>query len=159
MTLVKSERPLQETEPVHLTAMVFLGLVLVGAWAVPGCRGDTPVPRVAVFGTVQRAGVPVARGSISFLPEQGLRGPAANTVIRDGRYKFTESTGPSPGPHRVLIIMTPDGKPDTNSMVGQFKAKGPPPDKRRGGQAGRTRWEFHVVVPSEPEYEKNFALD
>ncbi|HID21686.1 MAG TPA: hypothetical protein EYP14_04720 [Planctomycetaceae bacterium] len=139
---------------------IVLGMHLLFASLIAsGCQGDVAPRRVAVSGTVRQTGSPVEQGSISFLPEKGLQGPAANTAIRQGRYHFTASNGPSPGPHRVLIVLAPEQPPEGGSATGPFKAKGPPPGTRRDSPGDQTRWEFHIVVPDEPKYEKNFVLD
>jgi hypothetical protein len=119
-------------------------------------------------------GVRVARGSITFLPVSGNLGPAANTSILDGKYRFTKQTGPSDGPHRVLI--------DMHSAPGQDDAAAPEqpiPDtnhtaaavlpKRNATSGGsmeqeppsaeiERRWELEYTVPERGSDRKDFDL-
>lgn len=67
-----------------------------------GCGGTRVENRVAVSGTVIREGSPVS-GSITFLPKEETRGPAASTSIINGTFRFSVTDGPSPGSHRVVV--------------------------------------------------------
>jgi hypothetical protein len=64
--------------------------------------------RLAIYGMVSFDGRPVEHGSVSFLPSSGHKGPAANTHIAAGRYRFTKTNGPTPGEHEVTVSVAPD---------------------------------------------------
>src|SRR5687767_11663369 len=77
--------------------------------AALGCGGDG-LARVAVEGSVSQGGQPLSAGVISFLPAAGNNGPAANTDIVEGRYRFDRTNGPIAGAHRVLVRPASGGK-------------------------------------------------
>jgi len=130
-----------------------VGVFLTSMLFVAGCgSGKSGPERVAVSGTVQRSGQPLSNASISFLPKEGHKGPAATTSIEEGRYRFTKATGPVAGAHRAVIRINPaksamkqviDGEEPGNQAV-----------SRPGGP-----WEFDVDVPTEDSFEKDFTVD
>jgi hypothetical protein len=119
---------------------------------VAGCgSGDSEPQRIRVGGEVHVSGAPISGASISYLPKEAHRGPAATACIEDGHYLFTEDTGPAAGPHRVLIRTNPP----KGMMVRMLDEQKPAdPSAHAGGP-----WEFHVDVPSEGPFQKDFALD
>jgi hypothetical protein len=119
---------------------VVLSLAIL-SWS--GCSKPSGPRRVAVRGTVLLAGQPPPPASISFQPESGHSGPAANCGIDDGRYQFTTADGPTAGPYRVVILLSP------------AKALGAAAEALRTRQ---TRWEFSVNVP-ETGFTKDFQLE
>lgn len=120
--------------------LVVLSLAIL-SWT--GCSKPSGPRRVAVRGTVLLAGQPPPPASISFQPESGHSGPAANCGIDDGRYQFTTADGPTAGPYRVVILLSP------------AKALGAAAEAPRTKQ---TRWEFSVTVP-ESGFTKDFQLE
>jgi hypothetical protein len=133
----------------------FAGWPSAAAWVlvlvVPGCfRGGGP-DRIAVQGAVQMGGHPVAAGSISLLPDQGRRGPAATTSIVQGRFQFTKETGPDPGPHRVIVQLSVPDK--ASVLAGAGRRPGP------GARPAKTRWEFHVQVPGRGPFQYDVKLE
>jgi hypothetical protein len=62
--------------------------------------------RVSISGRVTLDGAPLPTGSITFIPEQGNRGPTAGAAIEDGEYFIDGAKGPMPGPHRIEIRAT-----------------------------------------------------
>jgi len=128
--------------------------------------------RRSLHGRVQVDRVGIARGSISFLPTAENSGPAANTAIVNGEYRFSKETGPYCGSHRVLIdVDAPSGEEDvlTDHESAQV-------DKRIDGEAflarnkqlGSSRkqakrtikrhWEIEYTVPDDGEDRKDFDL-
>ncbi|HVW02530.1 MAG TPA: carboxypeptidase-like regulatory domain-containing protein [Planctomycetaceae bacterium] len=66
-----------------------------------GCEGQSN--RLPLTGTVtDRDGEPL-EGSISFLPDGGTEGPAANASVLNGEYRFDRTNGPVAGMYRVIV--------------------------------------------------------
>ncbi len=129
--------------------LVCLALLLV----VPGCWGRQGPERVAVHGTVTRAGEPVQQGSVRLLPDKGHHGPAAFTAIEQGRYEFSRDDGPVAGPHRLVVSIEADGK--TQLMADPAAG----PGAKGGAQTAPGKWEFQVEVPKQESFEHNVELD
>ena len=70
--------------------------------AIAGCGESSD--RLAFSGNVTVAGLPVT-GAIRFIPVEN--GPMATTGIDNGRYQFTNVTGPLPGDYSVMIESLP----------------------------------------------------
>jgi hypothetical protein len=76
-----------------------------------GCGGDdagpagtgkgATKPRVAATGKVDYDGKPLAAGNISLISKD--TGNAADAVIENGTYTFTDTEGPNPGENSVVI--------------------------------------------------------
>lgn len=112
----------------------------IGAFAMvcsvlAGCSRTTH-SGVEIHGTVQVAGAPLARGSISFLPTAGS-GPAATAVIEDGKFHLAAADGPLAGSHKVLIQRDVDYK---QQVLSARDAITPP-------AAVQSRWESAVDLP------------
>jgi hypothetical protein len=71
--------------------------------SVAACRQEDRLHRVEVHGKVLVHSAPVARGLITFRPAKGARGPAAGTVIIDGRFMIPTERGPVAGPTDVEV--------------------------------------------------------
>jgi len=134
-----------------------------------GCGSSTG--RRPLHGRVEIDGVAVTRGSISFLPAAGNPGPAANTVIVDGEYRFTGESGPYCGPHRVVIDIDP--YPGEAAATGQeagqdvkavgkkaagARARRPRPSRAKVTPTAKRHWEVEYTVPENGEYGKDFEL-
>ena len=80
---------------------------------------------VGVHGKVTLGGLPVAEGSIAFIPVEGTKGQAVASEIRAGLYHFSPSDGPATGKHRVEIsalkrtgkMIEPPGMGQTEEIV------------------------------------------
>ncbi|MGE3409892.1 MAG: hypothetical protein AB7I37_23955 [Pirellulales bacterium] len=70
-----------------------------------GCGKEQGFKRVAVSGTVNLDGAPLAEGSIEFFPIAPTIGPRSTAQIKDGKFALTKQTGPVAGPHRVEIYV------------------------------------------------------
>ena len=107
-----------------------------------GCGGAAS-GRVAFSGRVSKDGEPVPRGFVSFRPSEGHSGPAANTDIVDGEYRFSDLDGPMAGPHQVVVNVAAQGS------------------KAAGGRAQveATQWDFDVNVHESGEFESDFELE
>lgn len=80
------------------------GLSLCLAVLLPGCGSN--VNRQAVRGTVD--GIGSRPGTVTFVPVEGVRAPAARTVLRNGRFEFDDTNGPLPGRYQVRVdVQTP----------------------------------------------------
>ena len=107
-----------------------------------GCGTDGP-NRIPLNGTVTTESISGGlNGTIALLPAAGTRGPAANGLIQDGTYSFSDEDGPVAGLHRVLIdVEPPRGKMDDADNAGlQWK------------------FEFEETVPVSGPFELNFTL-
>jgi hypothetical protein len=119
--------------------------ILFLVFAAAGCigcgSGGDGLNRIAVSGRVEQGGQPLASGAINFLPVEGHDGPAANGIVEDGEYYFSEENGPIPGPHRVVIQQQISGKdlsPTTSPAA---------------------PWEEEITIPESGPLEKDFAID
>jgi len=92
----------------------------------------------------------VARGILSLMPADGRRGPAVTAAIEDGRYALDESTGPCPGPHKLVVLLETDKKARLLRKASPRATESPP-------QAGR--FEFRIEVPDRGRFEHNVSLD
>lgn len=81
-----------------LTALALAHLL----W-LSGCGGPSGPERALVRGTVTLDGVPIAEGTIVFLPDEGLQGPSTGGKIQDGAFLLPRDVGPILGPHRIEI--------------------------------------------------------
>jgi hypothetical protein len=81
--------------------------VSLGLSTLPGCGPDDGLgKRVPVSGTVTYKGKPVAKGSVSFVPEDPNVGRPATGAIDEGAYQMgtmTTDDGVIPGKYRVTI--------------------------------------------------------
>ena len=80
-----------------------------------GCYEDGA--RVPVSGTVTQDGQPVKAGKITFAPAEGTKGPAAGTLIENGRFRIPASEGPGTGDY--VISVTPGEPPRRRLSVRQ----------------------------------------
>lgn len=67
-----------------------------------GC-GRNGLARVAVEGTVEVDGRPLADGTILFVPIAPTQGPKSGATIHAGRFAIDEEIGPSIGAFRVEV--------------------------------------------------------
>jgi hypothetical protein len=75
--------------------------LVLGVLLCIGCEGQSN--RLPLGGTVtDRDGEPL-EGSISFLPDAGTEGPAANASVLNGEYRFDRANGPVAGKYRVIV--------------------------------------------------------
>ena len=129
------------------TSAVF---VLIGALAGCGTGGDG-LARVPLRGAVRVGTVPAAEGQVRFVPSQSNSGPVAAAAIREGRYEFSTSEGPTKGPHDVIVEVrgtAPASSPDAPAQPG---AKG-------GGASGVQSYKTTVIVdPATTEVDLQLA--
>lgn len=124
-----------------------LGVALAAAVLVvaTGCGGGSAdeLDRQNVYGKVTLDGEPLAKGIISFDPDEGSVGTApAGGVITDGSYNIERANGPTPGNYRVSIRSAGgDGGVDPTA------APGAPPRRKKGAKD-----------PIPPEYNTNSTL-
>lgn len=109
-----------------------------------GCGSGDGLPRVAVSGTVKMGEDDLPAGSVSIVPNEEHKGPAANGTISDGMFSFSELDGPIAGPHVVTITFTPT-KDELIRM-------------RIDGREVQTSWEFPLTIPAEATFEHDFVL-
>ena len=135
------------------------------AATVVGCGGSSEPSRQALRGTVQIGGVEIEKGAISFLPTAGTSGPAAIGSIEGGSYRFTDETGPFPGPHKVLIDVDPPTEEPTAAIPsgpkGQLVEQAPPPSRYRrpvAPETSKVHFEQEYIVPSDGSATKDFEL-
>jgi hypothetical protein len=74
------------------------------ALAVSGCGGSSDnLPRVAVSGSVNLGGQPLAKGTIQFAPSSDRIPTTATAGINDGKYSIPRAEGLVPGSYKVSI--------------------------------------------------------
>jgi hypothetical protein len=119
-----------------------------------GCGRSGGLERLPVGGTVTRAGGERFNGTITFLPADGMPGPAASLSLLNGEYQFDRHNGPAAGPHRVFVnkvlskrsMLQSRGKP---AASGQAAAHGP----------AKTQWTQSADVTAQGPYRFDFNLD
>jgi hypothetical protein len=114
-----------------------------------GCGGDG-LKRVAVHGTVTLSGKLLDAGTITLLPADG-EGPAVNTKIEAGSYQFTRATGPTAGPHRVIVMR------EVNRKLPALR--NPKTEKQSLADLGKFEWELTAEIPDAGSYEYHLQLE
>jgi len=121
-----------------------------------GCgRGDGP-KRVAVAGSVMHRGSSLKSGTISFLPDKGLKAPAATTDVANGQYRFTVHDGPIAGPYQVVVVRAPEGKGIFGDTPVKRDPRAPPGAAAPKPPAGR--WELRTEVPAKASFRYDVEL-
>ncbi len=90
------------------------------AVSVVGCSGSDGLPRKAIRGEI--VGAEGRNGTLTLIPAEGAKGPAATTAIEDGEYEFTKRTGPIPGNYVAIVRLgnVPNGlMPDAWALGGK----------------------------------------
>ncbi len=118
------------------------GLAILASFSLVflGC-GEAGPARIPGGGTVTFEGKPLSKANISFLPISGS-GPSANGEIVNGEYNFTEVNGPTQGPHKVIVAVTPTSK---------FSAP--------AAQTPHGENEFQFDVPASGPFKKDFKFE
>lgn len=88
---------------VRWTRLMTLACVM-GLGSFTGCGGPTGPTKYPLMGNVVREGEPISEGTIQMNPTGG--GPAAQTIIKDGKFQFTKVNGPVEGKQEVVITRT-----------------------------------------------------
>ncbi|MBY0396535.1 MAG: hypothetical protein K2X91_08715 [Thermoleophilia bacterium] len=114
------------------------GLAAALACAAILAAGCGKAPGVAVSGTVQFEGKPVADGMIQFVPQAGTDGPTAGAPIKEGRYDIAAVGGPVPGKYRVEVSSFEEVRKATEKDMA-------------GGMFGRSPSEFGAAAGTEPQ--------
>ena len=78
------------------------GILLAVGGLIVGCGKGGPA-RFPVHGAVSRSDGEKVNGSITFLPSEGLTGPAATASLIESEYRFDRENGPTAGPHQVIV--------------------------------------------------------
>jgi len=125
--------------------------------AFAGCGGNGGPERIVVIGTVTLDDVPIQRGNIWFIPEEGQDLPQAGGTIESGIYRIENKGGVPLGEHSVRIFgeeinrdvkVVADGGPEQIPME-QFV----PPEFNTDTNLTAT------VVKAEPPLIIDFALE
>jgi hypothetical protein len=87
-----------------------LVLALLPLWFAGGCNSGDGLNRQAVSGTVTLDGKPLEDGNIKFTPTSPEAGTEGAAHISNGKYAFSKSDGPVPGPYRVEISSAKGGE-------------------------------------------------
>jgi hypothetical protein len=78
-------------------------------------------------------------------------------VVKNGRYKFTRSNGPTAGPHQVIVSLDTGGKKATMPQAG--KRSGAAAEPASPAMASRKRWELQIDVPETGPFEHDISLE
>jgi hypothetical protein len=123
--------------------------------ALAGCGTRGNVTRLRIEGTVSLSGGEKLNGSITFVPAEGLSGPAATTAIVDGKYRFAETNGPTSGPHRVIVRRI-----DSKGRFPESRGNSPKTDaKSVTNPVGKVEWTFACDLKATDSGPRNFILD
>lgn len=157
--------------------VIWLPYLLTALCVITITACDSPRTRQPITGAVKVDGQAVERGSITLLPDQGHRGPAASSAIADGKYQFTSENGPTPGKHRVIIgielqqtdslssseTSPPTSGPESSSIAKPGPTNGSSSTRKsrelNSAAASRTQWESTVWVPAFDSPEADQPLD
>jgi hypothetical protein len=98
-------------DPMHNTSAAIyvkrfrwvLAAPLLLLWLAAGCDSGDGLNRQPISGTVTLDGQPLATGTIHFIPSSNEAGTEVSATISGGKYWFSKSTGPVPGPFKVEI--------------------------------------------------------
>jgi hypothetical protein len=133
----------------RVIAWILAGL----ATLVAGCSKGSAA-RLPVHGTVSFTNGAKLSGSITFVPTAGHAGPAATTTLADGDYQFDRNTGPTAGPHQVIVrrILSKNAALATR---GKKNAELPPPAE----SAQKLEWALAVDLPESDAQPCNLTLD
>jgi hypothetical protein len=82
---------------VNVRAMLAAAVALV----LLGCNQETD--RLPLSGTVNWQGLPLAKGSILFVPTKDHRGPKIGAAIVNGEYQIDKVRGATSGAYRVEV--------------------------------------------------------
>jgi hypothetical protein len=127
------------------TKSFILGILILSLAGCGGGRGD----RLPVFGKI--IGGEGQNGSLSLVPVDGTDGPSAITEIKNGEFRYTSDTGPSPGPHEAHILLEKKDSPAA-SETPKF-APIQPNETPLGKQ-----FDVKVTVPDQPPYQVDIPL-
>lgn len=113
-------------------------IALICGGFVAGCSEDE-VTRVAVSGSVTNEASGEVNGVIRFVPKAS--GPSATADIKDGKFSFTEATGPTAGEYEVFVEPVVASKRMFLATAGKTKGK-------EGDEASPATpaWKFSVNV-------------
>jgi len=132
----------------------WLGVLLgLGSLAV-GC-GKGGVARLPVHGAVSLSNGETLNGSITFVPVEGGKGPAATASLSDGRYQFDRQNGPAAGPHRVIVRRAPSKR----TLLESRGVKKPGPKGAAPGTEPKGEWTLSADVADDGSYQCDFTLD
>ena len=127
-----------------------------GCWLacfLAGCSAASEWDRLPLYGKLNVASLPPEQftGSFSLVPLKGTLGPAANTAIRQGAYRFTTLTGPVPGKYRATVTTLPGGSKLDSLPKSAGKSK-------PASQPARSHWTFDVEITADA-LEQDFDVD
>ncbi len=112
-----------------------------------GCRPSN-IDRLPVHGTVQTAAGDKLNASITFLPDDGKKRPAASASVTEGEYRFDRTNGPTAGRTKVLIRRI-DGRQRVPTPQTKTNRKTPT----------KSEWTKVVNVADDGKYLQDFTLE
>ncbi len=131
------------------TFTIFLAL------SISGCGSSGGPQRMGLRGTVTNSKGEPINGTISITPVKGTLGPVANATISGGQYEFDRSSGPSAGPHQVIIKrMIPKG----DQLANRDQVKPVGGDKKAQADA-RAEWNLKLDLPAAGQERYDVKLD
>jgi len=123
-----------------------MGLFLVG------CGRANSLSHLPVSGTVSVSSGEKLNGSITYIPVEGRSGPAATTAVVDGKYRFDETNGPTPGEHRVIVKRIV-------SKRTTLESRGTPKTDSNSTSAVKNEWSFNCDLETRGSSQRDFNLD
>jgi len=124
----------------------FFAVALLGSSS--GCsRSGDRWQRVPVEGRVTiaaKANPKEINGLVTFVPADGVKGPAAATKLVAGTYKFEPGTGPVAGAHEAIVQVAPPKEPAAENT--------PAAPKGEGKSATGRDAEAKVSMPKKQQY-------
>jgi hypothetical protein len=124
-------------------ALLCAGLALFAA----GCRRSGP-DRVPLHGTVKTVSGDRFDASITFLPSDGKKRPAATASVRNGEYRFDRTNGPTAGPTKIIVRRFARRDEALRAIA-----------KRKPVPQARSEWTLAADVADDGRYVRDFTLE
>jgi hypothetical protein len=125
---------------------IAVSLLLGVSFLVCGCKRGTSLDRLPIHGTVTiGSGAKLNKGSITFQPAPGQRGPSASASVSDGVYAFNRENGPTAGSQVVMI-----SRIESRRFPSKNATKPVPGEK--------SQWEQNKELADDGVYVHNFTL-
>jgi hypothetical protein len=118
-----------------------------------GCGKGGGIERLPIRGTIARLNGEKVSGTITFIPAEGRKGPAATATVKNGNYAFDSTNGPTAGPHRVVV----DRAPAKDTILASKGAK--QPAEATTATDSPTQWTLFVDLPTNRSHRCDFTVE
>lgn len=135
-------------KPLQSLALSTLAVLLVG------CGKSNGIERLPIRGTITRLNGEKINGTITFIPAEGRKGPAATATLKNGNYAFDSTNGPTAGPHRAVVnrALVKDTILASKSAKQPLESKTPTSD-------AQAQWTLFVDLPTNRSNRCDFTVE